>query len=189
MNISAPPTDVIQSIRTWLSDIIIGHNFCPFAKREFERNSIEYTVSDAYSLADATDQFLAELQILEKNNTIETCLIIFSSGFKSFDDYLTLVEMSQALIDKGGYAGQFQLASFHPDYCFEGEPLEDLSHYTNRAPYPILHVLRESSIERVLKTFPDPENIPTRNIAKARQLGSAYWQRVMQQLSATQPKD
>ena len=182
MNIPTRHSDVIQSVRTWLSDIIIGHNFCPFAKREFERDTIAYTVSDVHSLKDATELFLSELQKLEQDTQIETSLIIFSCAFTDFDDYLDLVEMSQVLIDKSGYGGQFQLASFHPDYYFEGEPIEDLSHFTNRAPYPILHLLREQSVERVLKTYPDPENIPQRNIDKARQLGSEYWQRVMQQL-------
>lgn len=189
MNIPTRHSDVIQSVRTWLSDIIIGHNFCPFAKREFERNTIAYTVSDVHSLKDATELFLSELQKLEQDTQIETSLIIFSCAFTDFDDYLDLVEMSQVLIDKSGYGGQFQLASFHPDYYFEGEPIEDLSHFTNRAPYPILHLLREQSVERVLKTYPDPENIPQRNIDKARQLGSEYWQRVMQQLSSPHSKN
>jgi hypothetical protein len=184
VNISTRHSDVIQSVRSWLNDIIIGHNFCPFAKREFERDTIAYIVSDVHSLKDATELFLSELQKLEQDTQIETSLIIFSCAFKNFEDYLDLVEMSQVLIDKSGYGGQFQLASFHPDYYFEGEPIEDLSHFTNRAPYPILHVLRENSVERVLKTYPDPENIPQRNIDKARQLGSTYWQQVMLRLSS-----
>lgn len=188
MNIPTPHSDVIQAVRTWLNDIIIGHNFCPFAKREFERDTIAYTVSDAHSLKDATEQFLGELQKLEQDAQIETSLIIFSCAFTDFDDYLDLVEMSQVLIEKSGYSGQFQLASFHPDYYFEGEPIEDLSHFTNRAPFPILHLLREQSVERVLKTYPDPENIPQRNIDKARQLGPAYWKDVMQQLRMTHSK-
>ena len=180
-----PPNhnDVIQSIRTWLSDIIIGHNFCPFAKREFERDSIAYPICESITLEDATNQFLTELQNLERNNQIETSLLIFSLGFSDFDEYLDLVTMAQALIDRGGYGGKFQLASFHPDYCFEGESHDDLSNYTNRSPLPILHILRESSLDRVLRTYPDPENIPQRNIAKAQQLGQAYWLRTMHKLS------
>ena len=170
-----PHNDVaIQTIQAWLSDIIIGHNFCPFAKREFERESIAYTVSRAVTLKNATDQLLTELHTLEQNSQIETSLLIFSTGFSDFDDYLDLVAMSQALIEGGGYAGQFQLASFHPDYCFEGEAPDDLSNYTNRAPLPILH---------------DPENIPLRNIDKARQLGQMYWQQTLHRLNRPESKD
>ena len=85
MNIPTRHSDVIQSVRTWLSDIIIGHNFCPFAKREFERNTIAYTVSDVHSLKDATELFLGELQKLEQDTQIETSLIIFSCAFTDFD--------------------------------------------------------------------------------------------------------
>ncbi|GAC33557.1 DUF1415 domain-containing protein [Paraglaciecola polaris] len=185
-----PHNDVaIQTIQAWLSDIIIGHNFCPFAKREFERESIAYTVSRAVTLKNATDQLLTELHTLEQNSQIETSLLIFSTGFSDFDDYLDLVAMSQALIEGGGYAGQFQLASFHPDYCFEGEAPDDLSNYTNRAPLPILHVLRESSLDRVMRTYPDPENIPLRNIDKARQLGQMYWQQTLHRLNRPESKD
>jgi hypothetical protein len=82
--------------------------------------------------------------------------------------------LASSLIDQGGYCGIYQLASFHPDYCFDGESRDDPANYTNRSPYPILHILRESSIEAVLKRYPQPESIPENNIAKARELGSSF---------------
>ena len=87
--------------------------------------------------------------------------------------------MANSLMSQGGYAGIYQLASFHPDYCFEGEDKNDPANYTNRSPYPILHILRESSIEAVLKRYPEPESIPENNIAKARELGSSFLQALL----------
>jgi hypothetical protein len=85
-----------------------------------------------------------------------------------------MVDLANVLIEQGGYRGIYQLATFHPDYCFEGEEESDPANYTNRSPYPILHLLRESSIEAVLKRYPAPESIPLNNIAKARELGTNY---------------
>lgn len=180
------PTDeqAIESIRTWLTEVIIGLNFCPFAKREFERQTIRYQISPAQEIKHALAGLLDELALLDASTEIETTLIIFVPGFSQFDDYLDLVDLGIALLEQGGYAGIYQLASFHPDYCFAAEPADDLANFTNRAPYPVLHILRESSIDRALRTYPDPESIPQKNISKARKLGSDYWQAMMQRLAS-----
>lgn len=173
---------VLESIRTWLAQVIIGLNFCPFAKREFERNTIRYQISHTLEIKHALSMLLDELALLETSQEIQTTLLIFDSGFSQFDDYLHLVELSNALLEQGGWAGIYQLASFHPAYCFAGEAPEDLSNFTNRAPYPVLHILRESSIDWALRTYPDPESIPLNNMAKARRLGADYWQAMMHRL-------
>jgi hypothetical protein len=182
MSTSAPVEPVIQIIRTWLAEIIIGLNFCPFAKREFERDSIRYLVSSEQDSKHALSVLLDELALLDGASEVETTLIIFDSGFNLFDDYLDLVDLSNALLEQGGYGGIYQLATFHPQYCFADAAMDDPANFTNRAPYPILHILREGSINRVLRTYPNPESIPDNNIAKARALGLNHWQEVMSRL-------
>jgi len=156
----------------WIKKVIIGLNFCPFAKREFERQSIRYTTYDGIDVPGALSVFLDELHYLDKNAEIETTLLIFEHGFSDFGDYLALADRATALLEQGGYSGIYQLATFHPDYCFEGEASDDPSNFTNRSPKPTLHVLREASIERVLKTYSDPGSIPENNVTKTRQLGN-----------------
>ena len=97
--------------------------------------------------------------------------MIYDNAFISFDDYLDFLELAEALLLEQDYEGIYQLASFHPDYCFEGAKQDDPANYTNRSPYPMLHLLRESSIELALASYPHPENIPQKNIKSLRELG------------------
>ena len=163
----------VKLTQQWIAKVIIGLNFCPFAKREFERQSIRYTKHDGINVDGALSAFLDELDYLVKHTEIETTLLIFEHGFSNFEDYLELAGMATALLEQGGYSGIFQLATFHPDYCFEGEAPDDPANYTNRAPYPILHILREAGIERVLRNYKSPQDIPANNIIKAREMGIA----------------
>ena len=163
----------VSAVQNWLQKWVIGLNFCPFAKKEFERKTIQYTVDKAQTSEQALNGLLAEIQRLEQEPGIETSLLIYPAGFADFDDYLDWLELANTLVAQGGYRGIYQLASFHPDYCFEGEAPDDPANYTNRAPYPIVHILREASLERVLKQYPDPDSIPANNIAKCRELGAA----------------
>lgn len=163
----------INLTQRWIEKVIIGLNFCPFAKREFERQSIRYTNYNGIDVQGALSAFLDELHYLDKNAEIETTLVIFEHGLKDFEDYLELAGMASALIEQGGYSGIYQLATFHPDYCFEGEAPDEPSNFTNRSPFPTLHILREASIERVLKTYSNPESIPINNVTKTRHLGNA----------------
>ncbi|MFB1036458.1 MAG: DUF1415 domain-containing protein, partial [Sinobacterium sp.] len=162
------------SVKNWIEKVIVGLNFCPFAKKEMERNTVRYAVFPATQVKDALSHLLEELALLDQLQDIQTTLLIFPQGFIHFDNFLDMLEMANTLIRHGGYGGIYQLASFHPDYCFDGEEQNDPANYTNRSPYPILHVLRESSVEAVLKRYPQPESIPENNIAKARQLGSSF---------------
>jgi hypothetical protein len=171
---SIPDIEVLAKVKSWVYKVIIGLNFCPFAKKEMERDTVRFVSFASTTKNLALDNLLDELNRLDKHQEIETSLLIFPQGFLEFNDYLDLVDEANHLIERGGYSGHYQLASFHPDYCFEGENLQDPANYTNRSPYPILHVLRESSIEAVLKRYPEPETIPENNIKKARQLGTEY---------------
>jgi hypothetical protein len=164
-------TAIQTAIETWLDTFIIAHNICPFAKRERERNSIRFVVSDHRRMEDALEKLMQEIAHLDANLDTETTLLIWAEGFRLFDDYLDLLAIGEQLLHDQGYEGIYQLASFHPDYCFEGSDEDDPANYTNRSPYPMLHIIRESSIENALKTFPNPETIPERNIALMRELG------------------
>jgi hypothetical protein len=172
---------VESAVKSWIDKVIVGLNFCPFAKKEIERNTIRYTIFPTTQVNDALSQLLDELALLDQQLEIQTTLLIFPLGFADFEVYLDMLELANSLISQGGYCGIYQLASFHPDYCFDGEDPDDPANYTNRSPYPILHILRESSIEAVLKRYPDPESIPENNIAKARELGSNYLQALLKQ--------
>ena len=163
--------EAISLTQRWIEKSIIGLNFCPFAKREFERQSIRYKIHEGIEKKDTLATYLDELHHLDNHLEIETTLLILQYGCSDFEDYLELVDMATTLMEQGGYSGIYQLATFHPLYCFEGEAPDDPSNFTNRSPYPILHILREKSIERVLRTYPSPENIPANNIAKARAIG------------------
>ena len=162
---------IIHQTQNWVRSVIVGLNFCPFAKRELERQSIHYQVSDNADLEACLHELIDECQRLDKHPEIETTLLIFAKGHHAFDDYLHLVELANALLIQQGYEGKYQLASFHPDYCFEGENETDAANYTNRSPYPMLHLIREASLEKALDNYPDPESIPERNIALARSKG------------------
>jgi hypothetical protein len=164
---------VIGLTQRWIEKVIIGLNFCPFAKREFERRSIRYQIHSKPDVESALSAFLDELSYLDEHENVATTLLIFEQGFIDFEEYLQLAGMASALIEQSGYGGLYQLATFHPHYCFDGEQASDPANYTNRAPFPILHILREASIERVLRSYPSPESIPTNNIAKARAIGVA----------------
>jgi len=162
---------VIAQTRCWLKSVIIDLNFCPFAKREFVRDSIRYKVSEQTDLASALETMADELQHLDQQPLTETTLLIFPDAFSEFEDFLELIELADQLIDQLGYRATYQLAHFHPDYCFAGSTDEDAANYTNRAPWPTLHLLRETSLQRAIDAYPDASRIPYINIEKAREMG------------------
>ena len=163
--------DVIKQSKQWVNDFVIQHNICPFAKREYDNDAINFTLIKDNKLEEQLQALIEACTQLDKNTSIETTLLIYPNGLNDFDDYLDFLELANQLLDKQGYEGVYQLASFHPDYCFEGVDADDASNYTNRSPYPMLHLLRETSLEKALKNYPKPETIPQRNIAYLRKLG------------------
>lgn len=165
----------IKQTQAWLSDIIIDLNLCPFAKKEFVNETIHYYVSNHTSFDKALEMLIHQCEFLKNNDSIETALIIFDQGFTQFEEYLDLLDYSNQLIEESGYEGIFQIASFHPEYCFEGEDANDPANFTNRSPYPMLHILREDSLEKVLTTYKEPEKIPEQNIQLAREKGSEFF--------------
>ncbi|USD39763.1 DUF1415 domain-containing protein [Ferrimonas sp. SCSIO 43195] len=156
------------------------YNLCPFARREVERNSIRYAVIEQTKVKAVLARLVAECEHLDSHPQTETTLCILPRGFEGFYAYLDLVELAEALLVEQGYEGRYQLASFHPDYCFDGEPMDDPSNYTNRSPLPLIHLIREASMEQALQTYQQPETIPERNVAFARRKGSAFFEDLLQ---------
>lgn len=171
---------IIEQTKSWISSIVVGENFCPFARKEMENDTIRYRVigekNDKDALENALIALMAECQLLDDNEAIETTVLIYSEGFSDFQTFLMLLELANNLMADKGYEGVYQLASFHPDYCFADAVDEDPANYTNRSPYPALHLIREDSIERVLEGIDNPERIPERNIRHAREKGLAFMQ-------------
>lgn len=162
--------------RKWVSEVVVGLNLCPFAAREVKRESILYSI-----LRDADEEAVmhAMMQVMEQmdhSEDVETALIILPDAFGDFMEYLDLVYLSEELIAEQEYEGIYQVAGFHPEYQFEGTSIDDPANYTNRSPYPMLHIIREESIERVLENVADPDSIPERNVKLLREKGLIYIQ-------------
>ncbi len=166
---------VIQHTKSWIKEIVIGLNLCPFASAVFEKDQINYLVINDDGTADNMALHLHHLadscKELDDTDAFETSLLIFPEAYSQFDDYLDFLELANRLIDELNYSGTYQLASFHPDYLFEGSTEEDAENYTNRSPYPMIHLLRESSIEKAVSSYPDIEQVPENNIIKLRDIG------------------
>lgn len=165
--------------QAWLKSIIIEYSICPFAKREQERDSIYFSVNHDTNIENCLLHLMDECERLDTETDIETTLLIYADAFAKFDDYLNFLEIAEALLIEQGYDGVYQLASFHPDYCFQGAAPDDAANYTNRSPYPMLHLLRETSIERAVANHPDPESIPQHNIELTRKLGLTKMQALL----------
>ena len=170
---------IIEETRCWLTSTIIGLNFCPFAKREYTNNTIRYTVSSDKDLESSLHSLAEEFQYLDKHSDTETTLLIFSHSVKNFDDFLELIDYANQLLDDLGYDSVYQIAHFHPLYCFDGVESDDASNYTNRSPYPTLHLIREQSMQRAIESHPDTTQIPDTNIKLARELGAEHLQSLL----------
>jgi len=171
---------IIEAVKYWLESTIIEFNFCPFAKKEFLNNSIHYEVVDERSIEEQLLSLSHEFKRLDEQPEIETTLFILPVGLESFFDYLDFLHAATDLSIELGYEGQYQLASFHPDYCFEGVQQGDVTNYTNRSPFPFIHIIREASLERVLERYPNPEEIPVRNIEVAREKGNDVFRAILE---------
>ena len=162
----------IDSTRCWIENVVIAQNFCPFAHFVYVNELIEFSVNKPGSMKAALEQLAQSLENLQSNSSVETSLLIFPEFVSAWEDYLDFLELAQSLLKQLGYEGIFQLASFHPDYCFEGESTDDAANYTNRSPFPMLHILREASLSEQIEHYPDAQQIPENNIVHARTMGA-----------------
>lgn len=162
-----------RPIRRWLDEFVVGLNLCPFARPFLGAPSLRITVSEASDRDALTLAFLQELDVLQSSEEkdIATSLLAFPLALHDFEDYLLFLDEAQVLLVAAGLEGLVQLASFHPNYQFAGEAPEAASHFSNRAPYPIIHFLREDMLSRVLEDFVDPGRIPDTNIATLDAIG------------------
>ncbi|NRO98383.1 DUF1415 family protein [Paraburkholderia sp. NMBU_R16] len=172
---------VVAATQHWLVRAVIGLNLCPFAKAVHAKGQIRYVVSDARDMEGALTELEAELKWLAEADPaqVDTTLLILPHALGAFLEFNDCVFFAERLVDQLGLQGMLQIASFHPDYRFEGSEPEDIENYTNRAPYPILHLLREASVTRAVDAFPDAADVYERNIETMRRLGHECWRRWM----------
>lgn len=170
---------VIQATRTWLQSVVMHYHFCPFAAAVFAADKIHYQVITEVQPQVCLQILAQECGMLDSDLQFDTSLLIYSNIAEDFKNFLLFLQWAEQLLHLQGYEGVYQLASFHPHYCFDGAKDDDAANYTNRSPYPMLHILRESSIERALQNYPQPEEIPQRNIAVARKIGTTELQKTL----------
>ncbi|MHA7880668.1 MAG: DUF1415 domain-containing protein [Saccharospirillum sp.] len=164
-------TAIIQSVRNWVDQVVVGLNLCPFARRELVRDRVRFEVSEATDRVALLADLQLALQRLDSDASIETTLLIHPGVLTDFYDYNAFLDEADALLEQLEYDGVFQIASFHPEYQFGGTRPEDAENYTNRAPYPVLHLLREASLEQAIEHYPDTGQIPERNIDLMNEMG------------------
>ncbi len=165
--------DVVANTRRWLDQMVVGLNLCPFSSSVIARDQVYYAVCDATTDAHLKQFYINELQRLlgANSNDIATSLLMFTQGLEDFADYLDVLDWFQQLLEEAELTEHLQLASFHPQYQFEGVAADDLSHFTNRSPYPTIHLLRQDQMTKVLAHVLDPDKIYLDNIKTMKKLG------------------
>jgi len=183
MSEASDPNDetVLQETRAWLDEIVIGLELCPFAKPVHKKGLIRYVISAAQTPEALLEAVLDELRWLSEADpsAVDTTLLIHPrvlTDFLDYNDFLAVVEVALEELD---LSGVLQVASFHPDYRYAGNTPDDLANYVTRSPYPMLHFLREESVDRAVAVFPEAQVIVEKNRATLRALGLVGWQRLM----------
>jgi len=170
---------VIAPMRAWVEKVVVGLDFCPFAAGVLRDGRLCYAVSHARDTEGVLQDLIAECRHLDAHPETETTLLLLPHGFTDFDAFLDLVALADDLLAIHGYEGIYQLAHFHPRYRFADAPPDDPADYTNRAPVPALHILREASLEKAVQGHPDPEGIPERNVRLARDKGIDFMRNLL----------
>jgi hypothetical protein len=170
----------IRPVRHWVETVVVGLNLCPFAKRELVNDRVRFSVSDAETEEQLLADLQAELELLDNDEAVETTLLIHPGVLQDFFDYNQFLNYVDRLLMQMELEGVYQVASFHPDYQFSGTRPDDVENYTNRSPYPMLHLIREDSLERAIASYPDPDRIPERNIELLESLGRDKMQALLQ---------
>jgi hypothetical protein len=171
----------IDETKLWLEKAVIGLNLCPFAKAVHTKQQIHWVLSEARDTAALMDELVAELQFLaaSRPEAIDTTILVHPHVLGDFLDFNDFLEAAENTLDGMGLDGSLQIASFHPQYQFAGTNSDDMGNYSNRSPYPTLHLLREDSIDRAVAAVPDAEHIYERNIETLEALGQAGWLQLM----------
>ena len=161
--------------------MVVGMNLCPFAAQELEQNRVRFSVSDAETEEALLADLDAELAFLNAEPAIETTLLIHPRVLGDFAAYNQFLDIIDLLLEQSGNEGVLQVASFHPDYQFDGTAIDDAGNFTNRSPYPILHILREASLERAIASHPDIDAVPEQNIQRMNALGSKQLKKLVEE--------
>jgi len=169
--------EVLAKTKHWLEAAVIGLNLCPFAKAVYVKHQVRLVVSKARHADDLLEEVDRELDLLVATpaSEIDTTLLIHPTLFEDFLDFNDFLEIAEGVVDEHGLEGVVQLASFHPQFQFDGTEPDDIGNYTNRAPFAIVHLLREESVERAVEAFPEADAIFEANIATLEKLGHQGW--------------
>lgn len=179
---STPKDDeaVIAAMRTWVEKAVIGLNLCPFARSVYVAEQVRFVVSRAPHLDGFLETLDSELDFLAAADpqTLDTTLLMAPELFADFEVFNEVAGIAEEAVEEHGLEGILQVASFHPQFRFDGVDADDVSNYTNRAPFPTLHLIREASLERALAHVPDPDAIYQRNVALLREMGMEGWKKL-----------
>ena len=170
----------IKETQDWLIKAVIGLNLCPFAKSVHIKEQIRYVVSEARSVEALLEELARELEYLAEvsPNKTDTTLLIHPYVLQDFLEYNDFLDLADNLLEELKLDGELQIASFHPDYQFADTEFDDITNFTNRAPYPTLHLIREDSIDKAVEAFPEAETIYETNMATMKKLGLAGWKKL-----------
>lgn len=175
------PARVEADVRRWLERAVIGLNLCPFAKAVYARNQVRIVVSDASTERALLEQLGEEMALLRDTpaGQVDTTLLVHPQVLGDFLDFNDFLDDADALVEALDLDGVLQVASFHPHYQFAGTEPDDAVNLTNHAPYPILHLLREDSVDRAVAAYPEPDSIIERNVAAMQELGSEGFEQLL----------
>jgi len=164
----------LQATKQWMKQFIIAHNLCPFAHIPFQENRIRYALSEANSYEKLIPHLFKELLFLDESNPMdcETTLLVHPFCLENWETYWDFLGLVEEILEEESLAENFQIVGFHPGYLFEGEEAGDVSHFTNRSPYPMIHILRAESVEAAIDSHPNIDGIPLQNVSKLRELGT-----------------
>jgi len=177
-------SEILSATQTWLEKAVIGLNLCPFAKAVHVKQQIRYVVSDATSDLELHSDLLREIKFLRDADPVEveTTLLMHPNVLTDFLDFNDFLDVADALLEELNLDGTLQIASFHPDYQFAGTKPDDIENYTNRSPFPTLHILREQSISRAVDSFPNTDEIFLKNQDVLKKLGADGWRKLFLKL-------
>lgn len=171
---------VVAAVSQWVDTLVVGMNLCPFAKRELVKDRVRFISTDVTTEEALLVLLQAELELLNSDPSIETTLLIHPEVLQDFYDFNDFLYFTDRLLVEMDLEGIYQIANFHPNYQFGGTEPEDAENYTNRSPYPVLHLIREESLEKAIANHPDVDAIPDRNIALMNELGKDKLQALFQ---------
>lgn len=177
----AEEAEVTAATRRWLERAVIGLNLCPFAKSVHVKKQVRYAITGAETADELLAELAHEFELLTNTDPkqLDTTLLVHPKAMVDFLDYHFFVQEAEALLRNEGYEGTYQIASLHPQYEFAGSEPDDIENYTNRSPYPTLHLLRSTSIDRAVAAFPNAEDIYERNMETMRRIGYDGWHKLL----------